>query len=81
METYISILFFNLKVILLLYDCIKFELYIFCNLGKITTNNISPRISDKQLNHFRQQWRVWIVEKKQHFPTGLRILLFISKSS
>ena len=39
----------NLKDILLLYDCIKFELHIFCSLGKIRTNNISPRISDRQL--------------------------------
>ena len=37
---------------LLVYDYMKFELHIFCNLGKIRTNSTFPRISDQQLRHF-----------------------------
>ena len=48
----------NLKDVLLLHDYIKFELYIFCSLGKIRTNSISPKISDQQLRHFRHSWGV-----------------------
>ena len=70
----------NLKDILLLYGYIKFELHIFCSLGKIRKNSNSPRISDQQLRHF---WHYWGVRKvgKRHFPTVLRIRLFVFKPS
>ena len=65
----------NLKDIFLRYDCVKFELHIFCSLGKIRTNSISPKISDQQLRHFRHYWGDRKVEKRP-FPTALRTPFF-----
>ena len=58
----------NLKDILLLSDCIKFELHIFWSLGKRRANSISPKISDRKLRYFRHYRGVRKVGKP-----GLRI--------
>ena len=61
----------NLKDTLMLHACERFELHTFSSFREITTNSLLPRIIDQQLRHFRHQWGVRKVGKRQ-FPTSVR---------
>ena len=62
----------NLKDTLMLHACGRFELHTFSSFREIRTNGLLPRITDQQLRHFRHQWGVRKVRKRQ-FLTSVRI--------
>ena len=55
------------------HTCERFELHTFSSFKQIETNSLLPRITDQQLRHFRHQWGVRKVGKRQ-FPISVRIL-------
>ena len=62
----------NLKNILMLHACERFELHTLRSFREIGTNSLLPRITYQQLRHFRHQWGVRKVGKRQ-IPTFVRI--------
>ena len=52
--------------------CERFEPNIISGFREVKTNSLLLRITDQQLRHFRHQWGVRKVGKRQ-FPTSVRI--------
>ena len=49
----------------MLHGCERFELHTFSSFRETKTNILLPRITDQQLRHFRHQWGVQKVGKRQ----------------